>query len=74
MKKKLGEILVSNGTVSGVDVNAALADQSAGEPSRLGDLLVATGKLSSVQLAQALGVERERGAEVGGGDVHGGLR
>ncbi|MDP2273623.1 MAG: hypothetical protein Q8N23_22875 [Archangium sp.] len=53
-KKKLGEILVNSGAVSGPDVAAALADQSAGEPSRLGDLLVATGKLSSVQLARAL--------------------
>ncbi len=53
-KKKLGEILVTSGAVSGPDVAAALAEQSAGEPSRLGDLLVATGKLSSVQLAQAL--------------------
>ena len=54
MKKKLGEILITSGAVSGTDVNAALADQSAGEPSRLGDLLVASGKLSSTQLARAL--------------------
>ncbi len=54
MKKKLGEILVNSGAVSGPDVEAALADQSAGEPNRLGDLLVATGKISSVQLARAL--------------------
>lgn len=54
MKKKLGEILVTSGSVSGADVAAALADQSAGEPSRLGDLLVATGKLTSSQLAKAL--------------------
>lgn len=54
MKKKLGEILVSTGAVSGEDVSSALADQAAGEPSRLGDLLVATGKLSSAQLARAL--------------------
>jgi hypothetical protein len=54
MKKKLGEILVTTGAVSGADIAAALADQSAGEPSRLGDLLVASGKLSSSQLARAL--------------------
>ena len=54
MKKKLGEILITSGAVSGTDVNSALADQSAGEPSRLGDLLVASGKLSSTQLAKAL--------------------
>lgn len=54
MKKKLGEILVTSGAVSGADVAAALADQSAGEPSRLGDLLIATGKLTSAQLACAL--------------------
>lgn len=54
MKKKLGEILVSSGVVTDADIDSALSDQSAGEPSRLGDLLVASGKLSSVQLAQAL--------------------
>ena len=54
MKKKLGEILVTTGAVSGADVDAALRDQSAGEPSRLGDLLVANGKLTSNQLARAL--------------------
>lgn len=59
MKKKLGEILVSSGAVSGIDVDAALADQRAGEPSRLGDLLVATGKLSSTELARALAEQYE---------------
>lgn len=39
------------------DIDAALADQSAGEPSRLGDLLVAAGKLSSEQLARALSAQ-----------------
>ncbi len=59
MKKKLGEILVSSGAVSGADVSAALADQAAGEPSRLGELLVATGKLTSAQLARALAQQYE---------------
>ena len=59
MKKKLGEILVASGVVSAHDIEAALGDQSAGEPSRLGDLLVATGKLTSTQLAQALGEQYE---------------
>ncbi len=57
MKKKLGEILVTSGAVSGADVASALADQSAGEPGRLGDLLVATGKLTSSQLAKGLAVQ-----------------
>lgn len=59
MKKKLGEILVTSGAVSGADVDAALQEQSAGEPSRLGDLLVATGKLDSTQLARALAEQYE---------------
>lgn len=57
MKRKLGEILVTSGTVSGADVQRAISDQTAGEPSRLGDLLVATGKLSSAQLASALAAQ-----------------
>lgn len=59
MRRKLGEILVANGAVSMPDVEAALADQSAGEPSRLGDLLVATGKITANQLAQALAEQYE---------------
>ncbi|MBL8915704.1 MAG: hypothetical protein JNM17_33705 [Archangium sp.] len=59
MKRKIGEILVANGAVSAGDVDGALADQSAGEPSRLGDLLVATGKISSSQLARGLAEQYE---------------
>lgn len=54
MRRKLGEILLSSGMVAPGDIADALADQSAGEPSRLGDLLVASGKLTPAQLAQAL--------------------
>ncbi|MFZ5445635.1 MAG: hypothetical protein ACOZQL_36925 [Myxococcota bacterium] len=59
MKKKLGEILISSGAVSTADIEAALSDQSAGEPARLGDLLVASGKLSSTDLARALAEQYE---------------
>lgn len=59
MRRKLGEILVANGAVSLADVDAALADQSAGEPNRLGDLLVSTGKISASQLAQGLAEQYE---------------
>ncbi|MFT3707461.1 MAG: hypothetical protein QM817_07310 [Archangium sp.] len=59
MKRKLGEILVAHGAVSSGDVDSALSDQSAGEPSRLGDLLVATGKISSSQLARGLAEQYE---------------
>jgi len=59
MRRKLGEILVANGAVSLPDVDSALSDQSAGEPSRLGDLLVATGKITANQLAQALAEQYE---------------
>jgi Type II secretion system (T2SS), protein E, N-terminal domain len=54
MKKKLGEILVAAGAVTPGDIDAALSDQSAGEPARLGDLLVSLGKITPEQLAQAL--------------------
>lgn len=57
MRQKLGEILVANGAVSQADVDAALADQRAGEPARLGDLLIALGKLTSEQLARALSAQ-----------------
>lgn len=59
MKKKLGEILVTTGAVTGADVDDALREQSAGEPSRLGDLLVASGKLTASQLAQALAEQHQ---------------
>ncbi len=59
MRKKLGEILVASGAVGDADVEAALNDQSAGEPNRLGDLLVATGKITSTQLAHALAEQYE---------------
>lgn len=54
MRKKLGEILVETGAASEADVDEALRDQNAGEPSRIGDLLLANGKISSLQLAKAL--------------------
>jgi hypothetical protein len=54
MKKTLGEILIAAGAVTRADIEAALSDQSAGEPARLGDLLVSLGKLTPLQLARAL--------------------
>ncbi len=57
MKRKLGELLVEAGAVSREDVDAALAEQSAGEPSRLGDLLLAAGKVTPAALAQALAAQ-----------------
>jgi hypothetical protein len=57
MKKKLGEILIAAGAVSRADIEAALSDQSAGEPARLGDLLVALGKITPLQLAKALSIQ-----------------
>lgn len=59
MKRKLGEILVTSGAVTGAEIDAALLDQDAGEPSRLGDLLVSSGLLSSAQLARALAAQYE---------------
>lgn len=54
MRKKLGEILLASGVVTEADIEGALNDQSAGEPSRLGDLLVSLGKLTPEALARAL--------------------
>jgi hypothetical protein len=54
MRRKIGEILVARGVVTAQDVDDALADQSAGDPSRLGDILIAAGKLTPRQLAQGL--------------------
>lgn len=59
MRKKLGEILVASGAVKRADVDGALSDQSAGEPSRLGDILVALGKITPTQLAHALALQYE---------------
>lgn len=57
MKRKLGELLIEAGAVTSEDVENALADQSAGEPSRLGDLLLSTGKITPAALAKALAVQ-----------------
>lgn len=54
MRKKLGEILIASGVVTQADLDLALSDQTAGEPSRVGDLLVALGRITPVQLARAL--------------------
>ncbi len=54
MRKKLGEILLASGAVTPADIDSALSDQSAGEPSRLGDLLVQLGRITPEQLARAL--------------------
>lgn len=57
IKRKLGELLIEAGAVAFDDVAAALAEQSAGEPSRLGDLLLSTGKITAVALARALAAQ-----------------
>ncbi len=54
MKRKLGELLIEAGAATSEDVEIALADQSAGEPSRLGDLLLSTGRITPTALARAL--------------------
>lgn len=53
----MGELLVEARAASQADVDAALADQSAGEPSRLGEILLAQGKLTPLALAQGLAVQ-----------------
>lgn len=57
MRKKLGEILLASGAVNPTDIDSALSDQSAGEPSRLGDLLVQLGRITPEQLARALSTQ-----------------
>ncbi|GEM_PF-952451 len=59
MKRKLGELLIEAGAVTSDDVESALADQSAGEPSRIGDLLLSTGKITPAALARALALQHE---------------
>lgn len=59
MKRKLGELLIEAGAATADDVDAALSDQSAGEPSRLGDLLLSTGKITPAALARALAVQHD---------------
>lgn len=59
MKRKLGELLIEAGAVTAADVESALCDQSAGEPSRLGDLLLSTGRCTPRQLAEALAAQHE---------------
>ena len=54
MKRKLGEILVAAGAVTQEELDLALTDQHAGDPSRVGELLVAMGKITPQQLARAL--------------------
>lgn len=54
MRKKLGEILIDSGAVTLADIEGALDDQSAGEPSRLGEVLLARGKITAAQLGRAL--------------------
>lgn len=54
MRKKLGEILIDSGAVTLADIEGALDDQSAGEPSRLGEVLLAAGKITASQLGRAL--------------------
>ncbi|MBX7099147.1 MAG: hypothetical protein K1X89_15660 [Myxococcaceae bacterium] len=53
-RRKLGEILLEQGAVSRADLDAALGDQSAGEPSRIGDILLSLGKITPVALGRAL--------------------
>lgn len=53
-RRKLGDLLIEMGAVPRAEVDAALADQSAGEPARIGDILLSSGKITPVALAKAL--------------------
>ncbi len=57
MKRKLGELLIEAGAATSEDVDLALSDQSAGEPSRLGDMLLSTAKVTATALAHALAIQ-----------------
>ncbi len=56
-RRKLGEILVDAGFVTGEDLEAALASQPAGV--RIGEYLLRLGKLGEEQLYEALGLQQD---------------
>jgi adsorption protein B len=56
-RRKLGEILVDSGYVTGQELDAALAAQPVGV--RIGEYLMQLGKLSEEQLYEALGLQQD---------------
>jgi len=52
--KKLGEIMVEQGTISEEDVENALQKQSDGEPGKIGEVLIRSGKAESRDVAKAI--------------------
>ena len=55
-KRRLGEVLVARGSVSGVDLSAALAARAPGE--RIGECLLRLGKLTEEALYRALSAQQ----------------
>ncbi|MEW5800573.1 MAG: chemotaxis protein CheA [bacterium] len=52
--KKLGEIMVEQGTVTEDDIQDALQQQAEGKPGKIGEVLIRTGKVESRDVAKAI--------------------
>jgi len=62
-KKKLGEILVSDGLVAQNDIDDALRTAQNPPPKKLGEVLIEEGKVTTKQVSQALRKQTEQSAE-----------
>ena len=52
--KKLGEIMVEQGTISEEDIEDALQKQADGDPGKIGEVLIRSGKVESRDVAKAI--------------------
>lgn len=62
-KKKLGEILVSDGVIVQDDVDEALKAAQNPPPKKIGEVLIGEGKVTTRQVSQALRKQSEQSAE-----------
>ena len=62
-KKKLGEILISDGVIVQDDVDVALKTAQNPPPKKIGEVLIEEGKVTTKQVSQALRKQTEQSAE-----------
>jgi two-component system, chemotaxis family, sensor kinase CheA len=62
-KRKLGEILVSDGLISQEDVKQALSAAQEAPPQKIGEALIETGKVTPKQVSQALRKQSEQATD-----------
>ncbi len=62
-KKKLGEILVSDGVIAQDDVDQALKTAQTPPPKKIGEVLIEEGKVTTKQVSQALRKQTEQSTE-----------